>query len=102
MPPKDYDLLRPVYRAISKVSPGYRYDPINSMITTLNIILGNINQYSEDEILEALPKIEYYIDELPVHDSIKQILCDTLWNPRNSVIHSLELITLSLKNIKGD
>lgn len=107
MPPKDYDLLRPVYGSsvygvISNVKPAYRYDPVDSLVTALNIIIGNLDQYSEDEVFEALPKIEQYINELPLNDSIKLSLCDTLWDPQNSVIYSLQLIGLLLNNIKGE
>ena len=103
MPPKSYDLLRPVYGdSLTEVLQQYHYDPVNVLITTLNMIIGNLDQYSEDEILEALPRIEREINNLPINDAVKQILCDTLWNQQNTVRHSLELITLSLKNIKGD
>lgn len=103
MPPKDYDLLRPVYGSsvygvISNVKPVYRYDPVDSLITALNIIIGNLDQYSEDEIFEALPKIELEINSLPIDDFVKPRLCDMLWDPSYSLGTSLHAITTLLSN----
>lgn len=103
MPPKDYDLLRPVYGSsvygvISNVKPTYRYDPVDSLVTALNIIIGNLDQYSEDEILETLPKIELEINNLPIDESVKPRLCNMLWDPSFSVNISLHAITALLSN----
>lgn len=103
MPPKDYDLLRPVYGSsvygvISNVKPAYRYDPVDSLITTLNIIIGNLDQYSEDEVFEALPEIEMEINNLPIDDFVKSRLCNMLWDPSYAVGISLHAITTLLSN----
>lgn len=103
MPPKDCDLLRPVYGSpvygvISNVKPAYRYDPVDSLITALNIIIGNLDQYSEDEVFEALPKIELEINNLPIDESVKPRLCNMLWDPSVSVNISLHAITTLLSN----
>ena len=98
MPPKDYDLLRPVYGVISNVKPAYRYAPVNSLITALNIIIGNLDQYSEDEVLETLPKIEMEINNLPIDESLKSRLCNMLWDPNHTVGASLRAITTLLSN----
>lgn len=98
MPPKDYDLLRPVYGVISNVKPVYRYDPVDSLVTALNIIIGNLDQYSEDEVFEALPKIELEINNLPIDESLKSGLCDMLWDPDCSLGTTLRAITTLLSN----
>lgn len=91
MPPKDYESSS-VYGAIPKVPPAYRYDPVNSFVTSLNIIIGNIDQYSEDEILETLPKIERLINDLPIPKYDKSVLNNVLWEPARSVKNSLDAI----------
>lgn len=103
MPPKDYDLLRPVYGSsvygvISNVKPAYRYGPVDSLVTALNIIIGNLDQYSEDEVFEALPKIELEINNLPIDESVKPRLCNMLWDPNYTVGASLHAITALLSN----
>ena len=98
MPPKDYDLLRPVYGSssvygiIQNVETGYRYDPVDSFATSLNMVIGNLDQYSEDEILETLPKIERLIDDLPIPEYDKIVLSNVLWEPARPVKNSLDVI----------
>lgn len=103
MPPKDYDLLCPVYGSsiygeISNVQPVYNDDPVHILITLLNIVIGNLDQYTENEILETLPKIEKAICDLPIDESVKPRLCDILWTTRVTVGASLRAITSLLSN----
>ena len=97
MPPKDYDLLQPVYGSsvygvIQNVETGYQYDPVDSFATSLNMVIGNLDQYSEDEILETLPKIERLINDLPIPEYDKIVLNNVLWEPARSVKNSLDAI----------
>ena len=103
MPPKDYDLLRPVYGSsvygvISNVETEYQFDPVDNLVTTLNLVIGNLDQYSEDEVLEALPKIEMEINNLPIDEFVKPRLCNMLWDPNYTVGASLRAITTLLSN----
>lgn len=101
MPPKDYDLLRPVYGSsvygvISNVETGYRYDPVDITISAINIVIGNLDQYSDAEILETIPRAEKAICDLPIDESLKSRLCDMLWDPNYSLGASLRAITTLL------
>lgn len=105
MPPKDYDLLRPVYGssvygAIPKVPPAYRYDPVDITVSAINIVIGNLDQYTENEILETIPRIEKAICGLPIDESLKSRLCDMLWDPNVPVSTSLHTITTLLSKIQ--
>lgn len=70
----------------------YRYDPVDSFATSLNMVIGNLDQYSEDEILETLPKIERLINDLPIPEYDKIVLNNVLWEPARSVKDSLNVI----------
>ena len=103
MPPKDYDLLRPVYGSsvygvTSNVETAYTYDPVDITISAINIVISHLDQYTENEILETLPKIEKAICDLPIDESIKSRLCDILWTTRVTVGASLRAITALLLN----
>lgn len=101
MPPKDYDLLRPVYGSsiygeISKVEPAHPYRPVDITISALNIVISHLDQYTENEILETIPKIEKAITDLPINESVKTTLCDILWQPKMSLKDALNVITTLL------
>ena len=78
-----------------------QYGRVTNLVQSLDMILKQLDQYSEDEILETLAKIEEAIELLPINESTKLALCDLLWNTdygaresMNAVMHLLSVVKI--------